>query len=118
MAPQGRAAETGKRLAIVKLGCSSRGRLAVRAHTGLDPGTDVLSFVFPLHPEGGTGGMRKVVGVIADGASTLPKPIAIVSTNAGTVTGHWGEFSIRSRCAFLEDVDTAFAAVAGWAGPA
>jgi acyl-CoA synthetase (NDP forming) len=83
-----------------------------------DPGTDMLSFVFPLHPEGGSEGMRKVVGVIAELASSLAKPIAIVSTNGGAVTRHWAEFSTQSHCAFMEDVDTAFAAMAQWARPA
>ena len=82
---------------------------------GDDPGTDILNFVFPLHPDGGSEGMRKVVGVIAEVALTLTKPIAVISTNAGTVTGYWADFATRSSCAFLEDVETAFAAMAGWA---
>lgn len=81
---------------------------------GEDSGTDLLTFVFPLHPEGGSEGMRKVVSVIAETAASISKPIAIISTNSGAVTGYWAEFATRSHCVFLEDVETAFSAIAGW----
>ena len=81
-----------------------------------DPETDVIVFVFPLQPDGGSQGMQNLVAAITDIATRLRKPLMIVSTTSATVTGHWAEFSTRVTCPILEDAETAFAAIAGWCG--
>lgn len=79
-----------------------------------DPETDVLSFVFPLQPDGGSQGLRNLVAFITDLGPDLGKPLIMISTSSGTVADYWADFSTRTSCAFLEDVETAFSAISGW----
>jgi len=81
-----------------------------------DPETDVIVFVFPLQPDGGTQGIQNLVAAITDIETRLRKPLMIVSTSSATVTDYWAEFSTGVRCPILEDAETAFAAIAGWCG--
>jgi acyl-CoA synthetase (NDP forming) len=79
-----------------------------------DPQTDFLVFVFPMQPSGGSEGLRGLMTFITDLGPTLAKPLVVVSTNCGTVTNYWADFSANSPSPLLEDGDTAFTAFAAW----
>ena len=79
-----------------------------------DPQTDFLVFVFPMQPSGGSEGLRGLMTFITDLGPTLAKPVVVVSTNCGTVTNYWADFSANSPSPLLEDGDTAFTAFAAW----
>jgi len=82
-----------------------------------DPQTDVLTFVFPLQADGGSVGLKNIVGLISELMPSLGKPVVVISISSGMVTGPWGEFSTQASCALLEDAETAFTAIAGWCDP-
>ena len=56
---------------------------AIRLIAG-DPETDLLSFVFPLQPDGGSQGLRNLVAFITDLGPDLGKPLMMISTSSGT----------------------------------
>lgn len=82
-----------------------------------DAATDLLAFVFPLQPDGGSPQLRNLIAFITGLAPSLKKPLAIVSTSSGTATGFWAEFGATCQSPILEDADAAFAAFAAWSMP-
>ncbi len=81
---------------------------------GEAPETDYLAFVFPMQPTGGPDFMRKLFPFMNGVAQKIGKPLAIVSTNSGTVSDYWASFTREVPCAIMEDADTAFKALAAW----